>query len=266
MQTLVIIFTIFTISCAFPNAYDDNEDIDHIVGGHKANSYSYNFLTALLRDGECFCGGSLVTANHILTAAHCVDYIKPKDYGLIQLLLNTSTLNPPDNGAIHRGVKKIVHHRNYNSATSVNDIAIITLDSPVENIKPIPLPRIGSTLSYSGMWATVIGFGRTLKTLAEDESSGNGSNKLMESSLQVISNSNCSKMYSESKETKISASMLCAYAAGTDTCQGDSGGPLIVEGTQIGIVSWGYGCADPKYAGVYTRLTFFYTWIRFNLV
>jgi hypothetical protein len=74
-------------------------------------------------------------------------------------------------------------------------------------------------LSYSGMWATVIGFGRTLKTLAEDESSGNGSNTLMESSLQVISNSNCSEMYSESKETKISASMLCAYAAGTDTCQ-----------------------------------------------
>lgn len=48
MQTLVIIFTIFTISCAFPNAYDDNEDIDHIVGGHKANSYSFNFLVGLV--------------------------------------------------------------------------------------------------------------------------------------------------------------------------------------------------------------------------
>lgn len=44
MQKLIVIFTIFTISCAFPNGYDDNEDIDHIVGGHKANSGTYNFL------------------------------------------------------------------------------------------------------------------------------------------------------------------------------------------------------------------------------
>ena len=69
------------------------------------------------------------------------------------------------------------------------------------------------------MWATVIGFGRIQKTLAEEESSGNGSNVLMESSLQVLSNSQCSAMYAESKDTKISASMLCAYAVETDTCQ-----------------------------------------------
>jgi hypothetical protein len=69
------------------------------------------------------------------------------------------------------------------------------------------------------MWGTVIGFGRTQKTLADDESSGNGSNTLMESSLQIITNSKCSAMYAESKDAKISASMLCAYAAGTDTCQ-----------------------------------------------
>lgn len=69
------------------------------------------------------------------------------------------------------------------------------------------------------MWGTVIGFGRTQKTLADDESSGNGSNTLMESSLQIITNSQCSAMYAESKDAKISASMLCAYAAGTDTCQ-----------------------------------------------
>ena len=74
-------------------------------------------------------------------------------------------------------------------------------------------------LSYAGMWGTIIGFGRIQKTLADDESSGNGSNTLIQSSVKVITNSQCSSMYGESKDTKISASMLCAYAVGTDTCQ-----------------------------------------------
>lgn len=243
--------------------YDDNEENDQIVGGFKAKRGSYQFLAALLRDEESFCAGSLITPNHILTAAHCVDYIKQADYASIKVLLNTTTIHPADDGAVHRGVKKIVHHRNYNSESSLNDIAIVTLDSPVVGITVISLPRIGTTFSYAGLWATIIGFGRTQKTLADEESSGHGSNKLLESSVKVITNSLCSAMY---VDTRISSSMICAQADGTDTCQGDSGGPLIVHGTQIGIVSWGYGCADPKYAGVYTRLTFFYSWIRSNIL
>lgn len=66
------------------------------------------------------------------------------------------------------------------------------------------------------MWATIIGFGRTQKTLAEEDSSGSGSNKLLESSLKIITNAQCSAMY---VDTKISTSMLCAQADGIDTCQ-----------------------------------------------
>lgn len=70
--------------------------------------------------------------------------------------------------------------------------------------------------SYAGLWATIIGFGRTQKTLADEESSGRGSNKLLESSVKVITNSLCSEMY---VDTRISSSMICAQADGTDTCQ-----------------------------------------------
>ncbi len=77
----------------------------------------------------------------------------------------------------------------------------------------VPFSRL---LSYAGMWATIIGFGRTQKTLADEESSGLGSNHLMESTVQIISNSNCSAMY---VDTKITGSMMCAYGKGTDTCQ-----------------------------------------------
>ena len=53
--------------------------------------------------------------------------------------------------------------------------------------------------------------------------------------------------------------MVCAgySSGGVDTCQGDSGGPLIIGGVLAGIVSWGDGCADAQYPGIYTRLTTF---------
>ena len=68
--------------------------------------------------------------------------------------------------------------------------------------------------------------------------------------------------------------MMCAGEAGHDSCQGDSGGPLICEQpnagldsstmVQCGIVSWGIGCGDPEYPGVYTELGYFLDWIEEN--
>src|SRR5690606_22278407 len=59
-------------------------------------------------------------------------------------------------------------------------------------------------------------------------------------------------------------SMVCAGFAlgGIDTCQGDSGGPLWRPGLQVGITSWGVGCAAPNKPGIYTRLSTYAPWIR----
>merc|ERR1712151_1200266 len=65
--------------------------------------------------------------------------------------------------------------------------------------------------------------------------------------------------------------MICASREERDSCQGDSGGPLIIKGDDatsdvlIGIVSWGFGCAEPTYPGVYTNVGFFNKFITDGL-
>ena len=49
---------------------------------------------------------------------------------------------------------------------------------------------------------------------------------------------------------------------GKDSCQGDSGGPFACSNKLTGIVSWGRVCADPNYAGVYTRVAHYVDWIK----
>lgn len=80
---------------------------------------------------------------------------------------------------------------------------------------------------------------------------------MLEVELDIVGPIACQVFYSNEF---ISTDMLCAARSGKDSCQGDSGGPLIIkdesgEDTQVGIVSWGYGCADPAYPGVYSRVS-----------
>ncbi|HEX8705071.1 MAG TPA: trypsin-like serine protease, partial [Myxococcaceae bacterium] len=80
--------------------------------------------------------------------------------------------------------------------------------------------------------------------------------------VNIVSNSSAQSSYPS--ET-ITADQLAAAAPGKDTCQGDSGGPLTVlkGSTRVlaGVTSWGYGCADARYPGMYARVSSFQSWI-----
>ena len=87
---------------------------------------------------------------------------------------------------------------------------------------------------------------------------------LVEVRLNTMTNSECARIHGDHR---ISDNMICAGATGRDSCEGDSGGPLAVLGQdgsyrQIGVVSWGNGCAKPGYPGVYTRLSSLLGWIE----
>lgn len=93
-----------------------------------------------------------------------------------------------------------------------------------------------------------------------------GSAKLLETAVSTIATSQCAQRYNGNV---IGNGQICAglEQGGKDSCQGDSGGPLVAEGEesesrQIGIVSWGDGCAEKKAYGVYTRVSNFAGWIQ----
>jgi hypothetical protein len=92
---------------------------------------------------------------------------------------------------------------------------------------------------------------------------GSGSDFLLHVKLNYITNSDCTSKYSFDND-EITDSMMCATDDGKDSCQGDSGGPLYDKDINavVGVVSWGYDCADNKYPGVYSRVSDQYDWIK----
>lgn len=142
----------------------------------------------------------------------------------------------------------------YNSATSENDIAVLELgaDAPSNGI-----PVEETDIAQSRKRLSMLGWGR----LSEG---GVSSDPLMKVGIRVISNAACADDYDGTGVT-IADGMICARAPGKDSCQGDSGGPLVAgypsDPKLVGVVSFGIGCAQPEYPGVYARVFAYRPWL-----
>ncbi|XP_046643346.1 trypsin-1-like isoform X1 [Daphnia pulicaria] len=248
-----------------------NEEM-RMVGSDVAQRNQYPYMVSLGRKNNDrihkFCGGSLISWNKILTAAHCVTEGKsthPKDPKNMIVLLGVHELSGKRNDAqLSRNVVKIKIHEKYNPKHWFNDIAILTLENPVKFTKTISsvcLPPQGSNDQYEGRLVFAKGWGRT-------KEGGKGSDFLRHISKRILNQSKCRQIYNY---RPYPSHMMCAYEPGKGTCQGDSGGPLVVKSTgpkckyeQVGIVSWGKGCARSGYPGVFMRVTSFLPWIKMN--
>jgi len=239
------------------------------VGGEITEVNEYPWQVALVSNGGSrpFCGGSVIGDRWILTAAHCTGAGTS-----MQVLLGEHDTGISDDNVVRKNVVQVIDHPSYSSSTLDYDFSLLKLDSAIdfagnEHIRPVCLPADDSN-TYAGEQATVTGWGTT-------SSGGTVSQQLREVTVQVLSNTECtSKGYSDSD---ITARMICAGvdAGGKDSCQGDSGGPLVSSGSgdgttagqnyeQIGVVSWGYGCAVARYPGVYARTSKVLSWITSN--
>lgn len=228
---------------------ENSEDVDQIVGGSPAAAGEFPYMATLNLAGR-LCGGTLIKPNVVLTASHCLAGLPVSSTSKFRVIVNTLSLSG-GTGAVTRTVRKFLMHSGYNSNTMNNDVALLALSSPIDNIKLATLPTSNSSL-YAGQSAVVAGWGTT-------SAGGSISTKLLKATVTVLDNATCNKQYGD-----ININKICAAAPGKDTCQGDSGGPLFVGGVQVGVTSYGIGCANPKYAGVYARVTTYLNWIATN--
>ena len=219
---------------------------------------------------QVFCGGTIRDATHVITAAHCVPGITAADIAVIAGARNrVSGVGEPS-----RQVDTVVaigRAAGFVAAESGNDVAVLTLGTPLDLSNPaiaraLPVADPSSTAGDPGQVALISGWGDT----DPDPFASTQPDTIQSAPIDVLPDAACSNYGARYN----AATMLCAGrtdATGTtDTCQGDSGGPLAhYDGTPsgpngqptvddydmlIGITSWGEGCADPKFPGVYTRL------------
>eukprot|EP00092_Neocalanus_flemingeri_P047184 GFUD01053379.1.p1 GENE.GFUD01053379.1~~GFUD01053379.1.p1 ORF type:complete len:218 (+),score=62.45 GFUD01053379.1:775-1428(+) len=205
-----------------------------------------------------FCGGAIISSDTIITAAHCTIDESVSSFEVIIADHDVSI----DDGQERIKVCNKIEHPKYNGNTQDHDLSILTLCTPItfrKDASPVCLPS-QSGPSYEGMVSTVTGWGTNSSgTLFQP-------NELMKVDVTTIDNTECNTAYSGG----ITESMICAKGEGKDACQGDSGGPLITKEpgdyySLIGMVSWGIGCANPLYPGVYARVTEDLDWIKENI-
>ncbi|MGX4689037.1 S1 family peptidase [Streptomyces sp. JNUCC 63] len=216
-----------------------------VVGGSPTTTAAYPFVMQITdASGRQFCGGTLVAATKVVTAAHCVVGDPP---GSVRVVGGRTFLDGTD-GTVGE-VSRIWVDPEYTDATEGGDVAVLTLAAPMPYAAAKYVSSADAGVYAAGATARVLGWGTTAEN-------GTSSNQLRTATVPVVSDTECQNSYGSDF---VASDMVCAgySSGGVDTCQGDSGGPLLIGGVLAGITSWGNGCAEAGHPGVYTRLTAF---------
>ncbi|MFG3282406.1 serine protease [Streptomyces sp. NPDC048111] len=231
-----------------------------VIGGHAVKISDSPWVVALssrdrfggTRAGQ-FCGGVVIAPTTVLTAAHCLrsDVLGTDVAHARDLVVIAGRTDLVSNEGQEIPVSAAWTNPGYDPKTNAGDLAELTLARPLPASYAIPVAGAGDAGYADGAQATVYGWGDT---------SGGGSypTALRAAPVTVLSDQACVRAYPPNSDGPyLAATMLCAGdpRGGHDACQGDSGGPLVFQGRLIGLVSWGNGCGQRAYPGVYSRVS-----------
>ncbi|XP_069098941.1 trypsin-like [Pleurodeles waltl] len=237
----LLICALLGAAAAFPI-----DDDDKIVGGYTCTKNALPYQVSL-NVGYHFCGGSLINSQWVVSAAHCYQ-------SRINVRLGEHNIASSEGTEQFIDSTKVIRHPNYSSRNLDNDIMLIklsraaTLNSYVKAVAlPSGCPAAGTQCLISG-WGNMSGSG------------SNYPNTLQCLNAPILTTSQCTSSY----PGQITSNMFCAgfLEGGKDSCQGDSGGPVVCNGQLQGVVSWGIGCAQRNYPGVYTKVCNYVSWIQ----
>ncbi len=239
-----------------------------IVGGEDVDIEDYPWQVSLqmtpVFGGGAFCGGTIISEEWIVTAAHCLlRDVNGEDFELtptdVRIRAGFTAMNNPAQGSYYQ-VEEIILHPGYTTSSHRFDIALVRLASAIDFNHPGKAPVALVTqqdadngMTDHGVMAKVSGWGAL-------SSGGPSPNILQAIEVPVITSG------TSYPPNMITPDMIMAGASGQDACQGDSGGPMVIEDGNgwyklAGVVSWGVGCGEPGYPGVYARVSYFEDWL-----
>ncbi|KAL7743404.1 hypothetical protein ACLKA6_008375 [Drosophila palustris] len=223
-----------------------------IVGGRRAKEGQFKHQVSVRHRGSHICGGSIISSNYVLTAAHCVQFgSNPVSARSLAVQAGSLQLNSPQT---YVDVAAVKVHPNYKSGRVGYDIAVIRLASNLKynsNINAIPLaqndPPVNSIVEISG-WGAIYHGGPTSKDLLYIQ-------------VRSISRDQCTSSYMRSLPE---STMCLLHGANLGACHGDSGGPAVYNGQLVGVASFVLGSCGREAPDGYERVSFLRSWIVQN--